>query len=324
MATRGRISYGQNGDEHRQLQMRPHVSKTVTPPAFFANSCSRSSGKVRAGPSMMTLNKTALAAAIVCVAAFANAQESATTFDVASVKRNVSGEPGAALDMSRGQVRATNAPLQVLIRQAFDVMDSQIIGAPSWVADERYDVIAKVPEGIVTADGMRALLRALLAERFRLTTHTETREMPVFSLTRARADGRNGPGLREASFDCVNGAPVFTGGARPATTGEWPMCTVTFKPGLLYVGGYEIREVIRLLTPLVGRTILDETKIQGLVQIRLEYRPAGRGASPPGASTDERPDLFTALEEQTGLKLVSRRAPVEVLVIDTVERPSPD
>jgi len=267
--------------------------------------------------------KTALAAATLCVAALAYAQD-VPTFDVASVKRNVSGEPGAALDMSRGQVRATNAPLQVLIRQSFDVMDSQIVGAPSWVADERYDVIAKAPEGIETAVGLRTLLRALLAERFKLTTHTETREMPVFSLTRARADGRNGPGLREASFDCVNGAPVFTGGARTTTTDEWPMCIVTFKPGLLYVGGYQMRDVIRLLTPLVGRTILDETKIQGLVQVRLEYQPAGRGASPQGASTNERPELFTALEEQTGLKLVGKRAPVEVLVIDTVERPSPD
>lgn len=264
-----------------------------------------------------------LGMAILCAGVRSNAQD-AGRFEVASVARNVSVDAGAVLDMSRGQMRATNLPVRVLIRQAFDVMDSQIVDAPSWVTDERYDVIAKAPEGIVTGGAMRPLLRMLLTERFKLATHTETREMPVFGLTRPSARGRNTPGLREASRDCATSPP--TGGATPPNpTDEWPMCSVSFRPGLLYVGGYRMSVVIRQLANLAGRPILDETRITAPVQIRLEYQPAGSGAAPStSASTGERPDLFTALEEQAGFKLVGQRAPVDVLVIDTVQRPSPD
>jgi uncharacterized protein (TIGR03435 family) len=233
-----------------------------------------------------------------------------TAFEVASIKRNTSGEAGAGLDMSRGQLRATNAPLLPVIRQAFEVMDSQVVGAPDWVATERYDILAKAPDGVTTADAMRPLMRALLAERFKLTSHRETREMPVFALVRARGDGRFGPGLRLSTGDCGEG--------------DWPTSVVRFTPGLLYVGGYPMAEVLRMLTPLVGRTILDESGISPPVCVRLEYRPQGRGTRPPDAPADERPDLFTALQEQAGLRLEARRAPIDVLVIDAIERPTPD
>jgi uncharacterized protein (TIGR03435 family) len=85
-------------------------------------------------------------------------------FDVASIKRNTSGEPGFTFDLSRGQLRFINGPIQPLIRQAFEVMDTQIVGAPAWVATERYDILAKAPEGVATAADMRPLLRALLAD----------------------------------------------------------------------------------------------------------------------------------------------------------------
>ena len=249
-----------------------------------------------------------LAAVAALVAGFLVEGHGQTAFEVASIKRNTSGEAGAGLDISRGQVRATNAPLLPVIRQAFEVMDTQIIGAPDWVATERYDILAKAPEGITTADGMRPLLRALLAERFKLASHRERREMPVFALVRARSDGRFGPGLRELTADC----------------GDWPTSVVRFTPGLLYLGGYPMAEVLRMLTPLVERTILDESGITSRVCVRLEYQPQGRGTPPPDAPADQRPDLFTALQEQTGLKLEARRAPIDVLVIDALERPTPD
>jgi len=257
--------------------------------------------------------------AILCAVVRPNAQE-ANRFEVASVTRNVSVNAGAGLDMSRGQMRATNLPVRVLIRQAFDVMDAQIVDAPSWVTDERYDVVAKAPEGIVTGAAMRPLLRTLLSERFKLATHLERREMPVFGLTRPASSGRNTPGLREASRDCA------TAGAPPASpTDEWPMCAVSFRPGLLYVGGYRMSVVARQLATLAERPVLDETAISAPVQFRLEYQPAGRGASPPSPDpANERPEFFTALEEQAGLKLVSKRAPVDVLVVDAVQRPSAD
>ena len=249
------------------------------------------------------------------------AAQSPGEFEVSSIKRNDSGEAGYSFDMSRGQLRAINAPIQPLLRQAFEVMDSQIAGAPSWVATERYDIVAKAPAGVTTAAEMRPLLRALLAERFKLATHRETRDMPVFALVRARTD-RFGPGFRAASVDCAAQAPATTPPA--SALDEWPACVIRFTPGQLYVGGYRMAEVLRLLTPLVGRTILDETGITGLVHIRLEYQPQGRGAQPPSPAADDRPDLFTALEEQIGVKLEGRRAPVDMLVIDALERPTAD
>jgi uncharacterized protein (TIGR03435 family) len=270
----------------------------------------------------MGMRSFAAVAALVVVLVVEGHGQSA--FEVASIKRNTSGEAGAGLDISRGQLRATNAPLMPVIRQAFEVMDSQIVGAPDWVATERYDILAKAPEGVTTADAMRPLIRALLAERFKLTSHRETRDMPVFALVRARNDGRFGPGLRQSTVDSA-GANQPVGAPPPGTSPEdWPASVVRFTPGRLYLGGYRMAEVLRMLMPLVGRTILDESGITEPVFIRLEYRPQGRGTPPPDAPSDERPDLFTALQEQTGLKLDARRAPIDVLVIDTIERPTPD
>jgi uncharacterized protein (TIGR03435 family) len=270
------------------------------------------------------MRKPVVVAAMVLVTMVLVTAQGPAEFDVASIKANTSGEPGSTFDLSRGQVRAINTPIQPLIRQAFEVMDTQIVGAPAWVATERYDILAKAPAGVATAAEMRPLLRALLADRFKLATHRERRDMPVFALVRARAD-RFGPGFRTATVDC--GATARPGGppTPPASPQEeWPCSTVRFTPGQLYIGGYPMAEVMRLLAPLVGRTLVDETGIAGPVYMRLAYRPQGRGAQPPDAAPDERPDLFTALQEQTGLKLDSRRAPVDVLVIDAIDRPAPD
>jgi uncharacterized protein (TIGR03435 family) len=263
-------------------------------------------------------SRPALVAAVL-VTTLARADAQTPRFDVTSIKRNVSGDPAIVLDISRGQVRAVNLPIHVLIRQAFDVMDSQIVNAPQWATNERYDINAKAPQGVVTAEAMRPLLRELLADRFALVTHRETREMPVFALVWSRADRRFGPSLRDSPLDCAGGRPPTT---RSAAAGDedWPDCSVKFTPGSLYIGGYRIAEFTRMLTPLVGRTIIDETSLTGRVKVRVDYRPQERA----GAAADDRPDLFAAIEEQTGLKLEGRRAQVEVLVIDRLERPTAD
>jgi uncharacterized protein (TIGR03435 family) len=271
------------------------------------------------------IRTTVCAVVAVCSAAGAAAQ-APRAFDVVSVRQNTSGDPGAILDMSRGQLRAINAPLQIVIRQAFEVMDSQIVGAPGWVASDRYDIIAKAPEGVVTAEAIRPLMRALLAERFRLATHTEKREMPVYALVLAKADGSLGPHIRQvADTDCTAKPPAAPAPA-PTNPDEWPYCSVTISPGSLYFGGFRMTEITRILSTLVGRTIIDETGISGPVQFRLQYQ-RGRGASPPAVpagALDEKPDIFTALQEQAGLKLDARRAPVDVLVIDRIDRPTED
>ena len=265
--------------------------------------------------------RTTMCAIVAVCAAAGLAAQAPRTFDVASIRRNTSGDPGSTLDMSRGQLRAINAPLQIVIRQAFEVMDSQIVDAPGWVVSDRYDIIAKVPADFEPKESMRPLMRALLAERFRLATHTEKREMPVYALVKAKADGSLGPNIRQVTPpDCAAKAAAATAPV-PAGADEWPYCTVTFSPGSLYLGGYPMTEVTRMLATLVGRTIIDESGLFGPVQFRLQYQRGG-GAAPPAGAVDEKPDIFTALQEQTGLKLEARRAPVDVLVIDRIDRPT--
>ena len=276
-----------------------------------------------------TLERRLVAAAITCAvcvavapvheAAIGQAQSSEPTFEVASVKRRTSRSPQVGLDISRGQVRATNVSLTLLIRQAYEVMDSQIVSAPAWTASDRFDVVAKAPEGTTDIDAMRAMLRSLLRDRFQLAARFDTREMPVYALVRAREDGRLGDMLRLSSDGC--------GGQTqppPGTFDDWNPCGVMMRAGQMNIGSQPMKEIVRLLSSLVGRTILDVSGITGQVQMRLRYQPGGLGAAVPAAGADEAPNVFTALQEQTGLRLEPRRAPARVLVIDRLEQPSED
>jgi uncharacterized protein (TIGR03435 family) len=275
---------------------------------------------------------TSVSAAICAVAplcAVLLIAQSSGSFDVASIKQNASGNPGGGLDMSKGQLRATNLPLQMVMRQAFEVMDSQIVDAPAWVASERYDIVAKAPPGVTTAEALRPLMRALLADRFKLSTHVEKREMPVYALLKARADGTLGPTFRQSPIDCAaNAGSPPAGAAAPKQAGwdDWLECSVMLSPAAINFGGYRMTDVTRILAGIVGRTVLDETGVTGPVQLRLRYQPAGRGGAPAAADPagDDRPNIFTALQEQAGLKLDARRAAVDVLVIDRIERPTED
>jgi uncharacterized protein (TIGR03435 family) len=250
------------------------------------------------------------------------------SFDAASIKQNKSGTAGAGLDMSRGQVRATNLPLNLFLRQAFEVMDSQIVDAPGWVATDRWDIVAKAPEGATRADALRPLMRQLLADRFKLVTRREQREMPVYTLVRANADGSFGPNLRTSPIDCAaNNQPAPAGSSAPktATWDDWLECSVMISPGAINLGGYRMTEVTRILSTLVGRTVIDGTGITAAVQFKLRFQPAGRGGAPPASdAAGDPPNIFTAVQEQAGLRLEARRAPVDVLVIERIERATED
>jgi uncharacterized protein (TIGR03435 family) len=276
----------------------------------------------------MTLNPAAWVASVATAMTLSVALTAAQgdiSFEVASIKRNLSGDPRIGLDISRGQLRATNAPMLMVMRQAFEVMDSQIIDAPGWVSEDRYDILAKAPEGLMTAAAMRPLMRTLLAERFKLVIRRENREMPVYALVRFRSDGTFGPTFRPNALDCAAGArPAPAGDAsKPPGPDDWLECSVSIGPGALNLGGYRMAEVTRILSSLVSRPVIDETEVTTPVQLRLKYVPdSGVSPDPVDAVSDDRPTLFTALQEQTGLKLEPRRSPVEVLVIERIERPT--
>jgi uncharacterized protein (TIGR03435 family) len=182
-------------------------------------------------------------------------------------------------------------------------------------------------------------MRSLLAERFKLSVHREKRELPIYELVLARSDGKLGPELRPSSADCRAIIEARKAqGQKPdlPKAGERPQCGARVGFGELAAGGQPLLELIALLSSTVQRNVVDRTGLSGNFDIYLKWtpdqlppRPAGLPADQPlrinGLAIDpDGPSIFTALQEQLGLKLESAHGPVDVLVIDHVERPSPD
>jgi uncharacterized protein (TIGR03435 family) len=178
------------------------------------------------------------------------------------------------------------------------------------------------------------MLRHLLAERFKLATHTEQRVVPVLALRRARRDGALGPELRHAEVDCA--APRAGAETPPGSSGDRP-CVLQFGFGRLIGNGLTIHELATVgLSRATARPVIDETNLTGPFRWSLTWTPDNLPQRAPGTPGDQPltvngqlvdpngPSLFTAIEEQLGLKLESSKGPVDVLVIDHVERPTPD
>jgi len=190
--------------------------------------------------------------------------------------------------------------------------DERIAGGPDWMDSERYTLEARA-ERAVSAAEMGAMLRTLLAQRFKLTVRVETRELPVYALVLARSDRRLGPELRRSEMACA-GPPCGIGGG----VGRYNL--VKSELGLF----------ANVLTELVGRPVLDRTGLDGSFDGTLTWTPTPeelgpfREAPPAAPAPGFGPSLFTALEEQFGLKLQSQRGPVEFLTVESLERPTPN
>ena len=256
-------------------------------------------------------------------AARAHAQASAPArFEAAAIKQNV-GDGPAFLATKGDRFSATNFPLRLLIQNAFRLMPNQLIGGPGWL-DDHYDIIAKSPEPL-TPERQREMIRSLLADRFTLVTHGETRELPIYTLVLARADGKLGPRMSVSKNECAGreGRPL----APPPGP---PVCNWFGRPGSMIASGIRIQTLVEMLTRNVGRQVVDRTGLAGFYDFELTFNPgAPFPPPPPGAPAPppidpDAPSLFTALQEQLGLKLDAGRGPVEVLVIDRIERPTAD
>ncbi len=266
-------------------------------------------------------------------------------FEVASVRPNTSNDGKVMLGIQPGgRFTAVNVPAWDLIRQAYSLQRSQIVGGPDWLETARFDVIAKA-EGDIPRMGpggpagpLNFMLQDLLEDRFKLAAHRETREMPIYALMPARADKKLGEGLRPSTADCEafrgrgRGGPGGPGGpARglPAP-GERPTCGMMMGPGQVTAGGIPITQLALMLSQMTQRIVEDRTGLAGNFDIDLTFTPERmlQGPPPPGVQLPpidpNGPSVFTAVQEQLGLKLESTRGPVEVLVIDHVERPTPD
>jgi uncharacterized protein (TIGR03435 family) len=310
----------------------------------------------------------ALSLALAIVAA----QEPSAPLDyVASVKRNTAG--GGLIRIMPGNISVTGMPAGMLVRLAYGLQDFQMVGGPGWLYSDRFDIEAKVdspvPPGGPTF--VQTVFRQLLADRFNLKTHKETRELPIFALVLARTDGRLGPNLTRSSDECVammtargrgRGGPDGRGGPPPDGRGGPPPdgrgraaiggpggpvpaggpATLNLDGpapcggrlggiGRIRAGGSTIEQFAAgLLSERAQRVVIDKTGLTGYFDISLNYTPTPdqmpQGPPPPGAAPPpidpDGPSLFTAIQEQLGLKLQDQRGPVEVLVIDSINQPT--
>jgi len=254
----------------------------------------------------------------------------AVSFDVASVKVNRSSAQFSRISAPRGTGRfdVANALVYTLILNAYSLQDFQLAGGPSWIRDLRFDIAART-NTTATREDVSSMLQTLLAERFHLVTHRESREMPTYALVLARTDGRPGSHMTASTADCTAAIPAAGAGPPPASANGQTLCGTTMTPSSLNAGNMSIPRLATTLGGIVGRMVKDETGLDGLYDIQLSFTPE-RGAGPlaagaPAAPVDPNaPSIFAAVTEQLGLRLESRRAPVEVLVIDRVEMPSED
>jgi uncharacterized protein (TIGR03435 family) len=278
---------------------------------------------------------TLLCAGAVVVAA--PAQQKDAAFEVASVKANRSGDTNGNLrGLPGGRVQATNMPVRPIITFAYQLASYQLVGGPGWLTTDRYDLNAKMETadaapavpGANAPSPMQLALRGLLEERFKLKVHRETREMDIYALVMAKPGGGPGPNLKPTTQDCAAvAAAARRGEAPPPTPPGQVLCGIQGGPGRLRFGGLPAVSLAQAFAGPAGRMVVDRTGLTGSWDFELNYAPEARGG-PAGAEAPpvdpNVPSLFTAIQEQLGLKLEPTKGPVEVVVIDGIEKPVED
>jgi uncharacterized protein (TIGR03435 family) len=260
-------------------------------------------------------------------------------FEVASVKPNKAGGPfpfGRIGLLPGGRFTGLGATLPELIRAAYGLReDAQISGGQNWITADRFDVEAKAPADASPAQ-VQAMLKALLADRFTLTAHTESRQLPLYALVMAKSDGTMGARLRRSGTECAPitipaelgpappPPPPPPAGAPRLLVARTPMrCGSMLVAGMVSARSITMDQFIVRLSAFVGRPVIDRTGLTGEFDLDLSYTPESPTRAAIGVPADG-PSIFTALPEQLGLKLDPQRGPVDVFVIDRAERPTPD
>ena len=229
--------------------------------------------------------------------------QSSPAFEVASVKRNLSSDfsrpPG-----SPDRVDIINLSLDRIIRTAYNLpREYQLTGMPSWAFSERFDIRVKATHALTTPERLETL-QALLATRFRLRARYETRQQPAYILRRLGPDRPLGAGLRPRP-ECAPPNQCDVGG------------NISIDKGVVAFGTIGIWALEGILSSALNRPVHNETAVEGYYDVALTWAPLA-------VVDDPRPSLFTAVQEQLGLTLTVESRPTEVLVIDSVERPTPD
>jgi uncharacterized protein (TIGR03435 family) len=202
-----------------------------------------------------------------------------------------------------GQFSATGSVAKLVLMVAYDVQETQIVGGPSWIATEKWDIDAQSAGREHSHEETHRMLQNLLAERFSLRIHPETEQRPVYVLTVAK------------------GGPKFKAGADGSANYRITGNSISLERG-------DLTRMTQLLSAALGRPVIDRTGLKGQYDLSLQWDDAPilqgglLGADVPAAPGSDHGSIFTAIQYQLGLRLESQRAPVEVIVIDRMERPS--
>jgi uncharacterized protein (TIGR03435 family) len=281
----------------------------------------------------------------------------APAFEVASIKPSAPGDPSNPLTMipmaapqPGGRFKATNFPLWALISTAWQLPDFRIVGGNKELMSVKYDINAKA-EGSATLGQkeLLPLLKSLVIERFQLKSHLEPREMAFYDLVIARGDGRLGPELKPTKSDCSNVDELNAKRAEALARGD--LASIMPKPGeflpcaiapnlangpqnlSLHGDGQELKVLVDLLSQFTGKYVRDKTGLTGRYDFDMKLdmqtliglvQKLGINVPTPNLPQTDGSSVMTVLNEQLGLKLESTRGPVDVLVIDSVQAPTPD
>jgi uncharacterized protein (TIGR03435 family) len=267
--------------------------------------------------------------------------EATEKFEAASIKPNKDPVPGlvprGSFESLGGRFRASQATLQELITATYDLFDYEILGAPNWVTSDRFDIVATMSAGEPSNQTARTrrMLRALFAERFKLVAHEERREMPVYSLVLARPNRTLGARLLPFKGECSDdpskvALPDLTTPLPATDPSQGPrLCISGITVGRIQGRGVDLSSLTTMLSrlPAVRRRVIDKTGLTGLFDYDVDWTPTVAPAGvvvPTDRPAETGPNIFTAVQEQLGLKLESGKETLSVLVIDSVSQPSPD
>jgi bla regulator protein blaR1 len=249
-------------------------------------------------------------------------------FEAASIKpappdetrRGARRQPG-------GRIEIYNMTLRMLIRVAYESETlqtaEQFVGGPSWADTDRFNIVAKAEGEFDASRNPARMLRSLLEDRFKLRLHTEMRGADIYALVLARKDGKFGPEFHESAADCYTTPPPAGTPIDPAR-----QCGIRTGVGNWTGRGVTMSELAAAAgrTPSISRVIKDQTGLTGKYDLHLEFVPPvipGPNATPvPNPAADSGPSVFTAFQEQLGLKLQAEKTPIEFLVVDSAERPT--
>ena len=221
---------------------------------------------------------------------------------------------------ANGNYSVRKMTLSGLLAGAYDMPSSRIEGAPSWWKDDRFDIDARYQpaDPSVPMPPLTVLLQSMLRDRFALVAHTEKRNLPVYALRVVRTDHRLGPGLRRSTLECAGvDRPSNARDRNTKASNGAPACGAIEDPEEFIGSAITLDGLAQALRPPTGRDVVNDTRLAGRWDVTLQFAPIGEAGS-------DKPSVFTAVQEQLGLRLEPSTASLDVLVVDSVNRPTPN